>query len=130
MPFSRAADILDTWLAAVNAKDLETILGMYADEHVLVPTFSPHMIRTGEATRDYFTQLASREGLDVRLHTRSLIEQRLDDRRSVLAGAYTWSFEVDGEPISFASRFTFVIDLGADRPIVHHHSSQIPRTLS
>ncbi len=130
MDFSRATDVLDAWLAAVNARDLDTVLGMYADEHVLLATFSPHMIRTDEDTRQYFVQLASREGLNVRLHTRTLTEQRLGDAYSVLVGIYTWNFEVDGDPIAFASRFTFVIDVESDKPIVHHHSSQLPRTLS
>lgn len=130
MPFSKATDVLDAWIAAVNAKDLDTLLGLYADEHVLLATFSPHMIRSDEDTRQYFVQLASREGLGVRLHTRTLAEQRLGDQYSVLVGIYTWNFEIDDDPISFASRFTFVIDIEADQPIVHHHSSQLPRTLS
>jgi len=130
MQFSRATDVIDTWLAAVNAKDLDTVLGLYAGDHVLLATFSPHMIRSEADTRQYFVQLASREGLNVRLHTRTLAEQRLGDAYSVLVGIYTWSFEVDGDPISFASRFTFVIDVNAKQPIIHHHSSQIPRTLS
>lgn len=130
MQFSRATDVLDAWIAAVNARDLDAILGMYADKRVLLPTFSPHMIRSDEDTRKYFEQLASREGLSVRLHTRTLAEQQLGDEYSVLVGIYTFSFEVDGEPISFASRFTFVIAVDAEQPIVHHHSSQLPRTLS
>ena len=130
MQFSKATDVLDAWLAAVNGKDLETVLGMYADDHVLLPTFSPHMIRSDDDTRQYFVQLASREGLGVRLHTRTLTEQRLGNAFSVLVGIYTWNFEIDGDPVSFASRFTFVIDVESERPIIHHHSSQLPRTLS
>lgn len=130
MPGSRAIAVLESWIAAVNAGDLDTVLRLYADEHVLLATFSPHMIRSDADTRRYFEQLASRPGLSVRLHPRTLTELPLGTAFSVLIGIYTFSFEVDGDPISFASRFTFVIDTGSEQPIVHHHSSQIPRTLS
>ena len=130
MKSSLATAVLDTWLAAVNARDLDTVLGLYAEPHVLMATFSPHLMRSPEDTRQYFVQLASRPGLSVRLHPRTLTELPLGGNHAVLVGIYTFSFEVDGDPISFASRFTFVLDTAAGRPIVHHHSSQIPRTLS
>jgi hypothetical protein len=123
-------EVLTAWIDAVNSLQIETILGMYSADHVLLPTFSPHMIRDDVSTRQYFEQLASRKGLLVRVHQRTLTEQVLSDHSSVLCGIYTWSFEIDDEPLSFASRFSFVVDLKDDQPIRHHHSSQIPRTLS
>jgi hypothetical protein len=128
--FTKPMDVLTAWIYAVNSLQIDTILGMYSTDHVLLPTFSPHMIRDDASTRQYFEQLASRKSLAVRIHQRTLTEQVLNDHCSVLCGIYTWSFEVDDEPLSFASRFTYVIDLRGDQPIRHHHSSQIPRTLS
>lgn len=128
--FPTAMSVLEAWIDAVNQRQIETILGMYSADHVLLPTFSPHMIRDDASTRQYFEQLASRKGLLVRIHQRTLTEQVLSEHSSVLCGIYTWSFEIDDEPLSFASRFSFVVDLNEDQPIRHHHSSQIPRTLN
>jgi hypothetical protein len=128
--FTKPVQVLEAWINGINTQEFETVLGLYSTDHVLLPTFSPHMIKDDAATRQYFEQLASRKGLQVRIHQRTLTEQVLNDHCSVLCGIYTWSFEVDDEPLSFASRFTYVIDLNDDQPIRHHHSSQIPRTLN
>jgi len=128
--FTTARDVLDTWIESVNTRQLDRVLSLYSTDHILLATFSPHVIRDDAATQQYFVQLASREGLNVRLHERTLTEQVLSDHSSVLSGIYTFSFEIDGEPLSFASRFSFVVDLAEPQPIRHHHSSQIPRTLN
>jgi hypothetical protein len=128
--YASPMDVLNAWIEAVNTLDIDTILTMYSADHILLPTFSPHMIRDDAATLQYFQQLGTRKGLSVRLHQRTLTEQVLNQHCSVFSGIYTWTFEVDDEPLSFASRFTFVIDLADDKPIRHHHSSQIPRTLN
>jgi len=128
--FTKPVQVLEAWIDGVNTLQLDTVLKLYSADHVLLPTFSPHMIRDDASTRQYFEQLATRKGLLVRVHQRTLTEQVLNEHSSVLCGIYTWSFEVDDEPLSFASRFTYVIDLNDDQPIRHHHSSQIPRTLN
>lgn len=128
--YATPMEVLTAWIKAVNSLDIDTIMTMYSGDHILLPTFSPHMIRDDAATLQYFQQLGTRKGLSVRLHERTLTEQVLNEHCSVLSGIYTWTFEVDDEPLSFASRFTYVIDLTDDQPIRHHHSSQIPRTLN
>ncbi len=128
--FTKPMEVLQAWIDAVNARDIDTIMGMYSSDHILLATFSPHVIRDDAATLQYFEQLASRQGLTVRLHQRTIQEQVLSAHSSVISGIYTWSFEVDEEPLSFASRFSFVVDLSEAQPIRHHHSSQIPRTLN
>ena len=45
-------------------------------------------------------------------------------------GIYDFQFLMDGTLLTFPSRFTFVIDLEKESPILHHHSSQVPRTLT
>lgn len=128
--FTKPEEVLRAWIDAVNNLQLDTVLALYSTDRVLLPTFSPHMIRDDASLRQYFEALASRKGLQVRVHERTLTEQVLNDHSSVICGIYTWNFEVDDEPLNFASRFTYVIDLQDDRPIRHHHSSQIPRTLN
>ena len=128
--FSKAMDVLVTWIEQVNKRDIDSIMSLYSKDRIFLATFSPHVIRDDARTREYFEQLASRAGMSVRLHERSLSEQMLSDHSSVISGIYTFSFEIDDEPLSFASRFSFVIDLADPHPIRDHHSSQIPRTLS
>ena len=128
--FATPKEVLSAWIQAVNTLNIDALMAMYSADHILLPTFSPHMIRDDAATLQYFQQLGTRKGLSVRLHERTLTEQALTANCSVLSGIYTWTFEVDDEPLSFASRFTYVIDLAEEQPIRHHHSSQIPRTLS
>jgi hypothetical protein len=130
MSFKNSKELVEVWVNAVNEKQLDCLLGMYAEDSILLPTFSPHTIRTLEGRRDYFERLATRKGLNVFLHERTLRVVALDSKYEVASGIYRWSFEIDDEPLGFEARFTYCVDLSRSSPIVHHHSSQIPRTLS
>ena len=44
-------------------------------------------------------------------------------------GNYLWDMVIDGETLSFEARFSYVLDLESPAPIMHHHSSQVPRVL-
>ncbi len=121
--------ICHAWLDAVNRKDLDTLDGLYADDAVLLPTFSPHVLRTGDKRRDYFTRLAGQPGLRVSLHEKTFSQQTCGTL-SLASGIYRFLMEIDGEPLAFEARFSFVLDPAAPQPILHHHSSQIPRNLS
>lgn len=125
-----ARQVLDEWLAAVNRRDADALVAMYDDSARLLPTFSPHILSTREALRDYFVALAGREGLEVRLHERMVSAEALSPEISGVSGLYSFSFDVDGNLLTFPSRFTMVVDAARRGPIVHHHSSQVPRTLS
>ena len=109
---------------------MDDLLALYHEDAVLMPTFSPHAVKNEEGRRSYFTQLCSRENLVVTLHEKTLDCARTGDRTYVINGIYDFKFSVDGTLLTFPSRFTFVIDLGQESPILHHHSSQIPRGLT
>ncbi len=118
------------WVDLVNAGKLEDILKLYNEKSTLMPTFSPHTIRTQEGLRNYFTQLGSRDGLNVSLHANTVSEEKLGETAYLFNGIYTFRFKVDDTLLTFESRFTFVLDTAYESPVLHHHSSQIPRTLS
>ena len=120
-------DILDTWVQKVNAGDLEGVLGLYDESATLLPTLSAQQAATPEAIRAFFTNLASKPALSVQLHSDTLTQYRLGETVVCLCGYYTFSYEKDPAVQILASRFTFVIDTAKNRPIVHHHSSQIPQ---
>lgn len=122
-------EILDQWMQAVNEGDVETLVALYDSEAVLIPTFSNRVLDTPEKLRDYFEKLGSREQLSITMHENTLRTQTLDNNIVVLGGLYNWRFVIDGELLNFEARFSYVIDLNKSNPIVHHHSSQIPRML-
>lgn len=132
MPTARnhtARSISNRWLAAINARDLNAVLSLYAPDSILLPTFSPHIIRTDDRRREYFTLLAERPGLAVSLHEKTFTAQPAGNQE-IASGIYCFHMEIDGESYAFEARFTFVIDPHSAHPIIHHHSSQIPRTLA
>ncbi len=122
--------ILQTWIDGVNSCNLEAILALYATDAVILPTFSARTLHTGEARRQYFEQLAARESLSVTLRERTVRVQSLGSGPETISGIYCFRFSVDDELLSFEARFTYVVNPELDRPILHHHSSQIPRQLS
>jgi hypothetical protein len=123
-------DVLQQWMRAVNNGDIESLLALYDSKAVLIPTFSNRLLNTPDKLKDYFEKLGSREDLSIALHERTLIVQDLDSQSTFsLSGIYNWRFDIDGELLNFEARFSYVIDLSKPSPILHHHSSQIPRML-
>ena len=122
--------ILERWIEYVNKLEVESVVNLYDDEGTILPTFSPHSLSTPLQIREYFEQLSTRKNMCVNVHGETLRKQDVGKGKYVLMGVYSFSFVVDGATLIFPSRFTLVIDVSRDRPILHHHSSQIPRTLS
>lgn len=128
-PMNKPRDVLDLWTQAVNRGDIEALLVLYDPQAVLIPTFSNRLLSTPDKLRDYFEKLGSREELSIALHEKTLLVQALPGRLFTLGGIYNWRFMVEGELLNFEARFSYVIDLDRPQPILHHHSSQIPRML-
>ena len=122
-------EVLEQWMQAVNKGDVESLLGLYDREAVLIPTFSNRLLNTQNKRREYFEKLGNREELSIALHVKTLIVQEIQNQIFSLSGIYNWRFAVDGELLNFEARFSYAINLSRPNPILHHHSSQIPRTL-
>lgn len=122
-------DVLEQWMQAVNNGDVESLLSLYDEKAVLIPTFSNRLLNTPDKLREYFKKLGSRKELSIALHEKTLIIQDLQNDISLLSGIYNWRFDVDDEVLNFEARFSYILDLSKPNPILHHHSSQIPRTL-
>ncbi|NOU22087.1 MAG: DUF4440 domain-containing protein [Methyloglobulus sp.] len=122
-------DVLKDWMLAVNTGDVEGLLALYDENAVLIPTFSNRLLNTPEKLREYFERLGGREELSIALHEKTLIIQSMPNEVYFLSGIYCWRFAVEEELLSFEARFSYVVDLSLPRPIIHHHSSQIPRML-
>lgn len=122
-------DVLKAWMHFVNTADVPSLLGLYHESAVLIPTFSNRLLNTAESIGDYFERLGSREDLSIALHEKTLKVQCLRDEIYALSGIYCWRFAMDGELFSFEARFSYMLDLALSKPIIHHHSSQIPRMI-
>jgi hypothetical protein len=116
-------------MAAVNKGNLEAALALYDKSAVLIPTFSNRLLREPASIRDYFEKLCARDDLSVALHDKTLSIQPVSGDIHALHGIYCWRFAIDAELFSFEARFSYILDLARTTPIVHHHSSQIPRML-
>ena len=126
---SEPRQILKTWMDAVNTGDLAGLLALYDDAAVLIPTFSNRLLSQPEKIEDYFVRLCGREELSIALHEKTLDVQHLTGTVHAMTGIYCWRFAVEGELLSFEARFSYVVDLSRAKPILQHHSSQIPRML-
>lgn len=125
----RPRDVLQEWMLFVNQGDIEPLLALYHEQAVLIPTFSNRLLSKPATIREYFERLGSREELSIALHEKTLIIQPIRDGIHSLCGIYCWRFAIDGELLSFEARFSYLLDLALPNPILHHHSSQIPRML-
>ena len=122
-------DVIELWMQGVNTADVELLLSLYDEKAVLIPTFSNRILKTPEQLRNYFERLGAREGLSIILHDKTLTVQPIETDLFALSGLYNWRFTVDGELLNFEARFSYLLDMRKKSPIVHHHSSQIPRML-
>jgi len=128
--FSSPLHVIESWMNHVNEGDIESLLKLYDHGALLIPTFSNRLLNTPEKLREYFEKLSSREELSIALHEKTVITQETKDKNVFMVGGiYNWRFAVDGELLNFEARFSYVMDIFQSNPILHHHSSQIPRTL-
>ena len=130
MHYQNPEEVLSKWISGICTGAIDEVEKLYDENAVLVPTFSPHTVNTTQGIRQYFEQLATRDNLQVRLYDKSLKRQPIGGNAFILSGIYAFEFEVDQLLLTFPSRFTFAVDLSLEKPIVHHHSSQVPRNLS
>jgi len=126
---TKPQDVLKDWMKRVNNGDVDGILAMYDERAVLIPTFSNRLLSKPEAIREYYERLCGREDLSLALHEKTLASHAVKDGIHALCGIYAWRFAIDGELLTFEARFSYMLDLASPRPIVQHHSSQIPRML-
>lgn len=127
--FKTPLSIVTAWMEGVNKKSADKVAALYHERSSLLPTFSPHALHTKKERLYYFKTLASRKGLKVSLHRKTVQTLEISSDHWVASGIYRFAFEIDSEPLIFEARFTMVIDLSNPHPILHHHSSQLPRTL-
>ena len=115
--------IIDHWAKYFNNGNLERLLDMYHEEATLLPTFSPNLLSTPEQIKEYFVRNIEDQA-SVEIDNGRTIKKKLSENMYLMTGFYIFYLDNDRKR-KFKSQFTFLIDLTTERPIQHHHSSQI-----
>ena len=123
---SELGKVLDQWVQGVNSRDLGGVGRLYGESAVLVPTFAGRIFDTEETIAAYFIHITDGREVEVTLRDETVREQAGSGSLQVISGVYDWLINEQGEEKHFGARFTFVMDVDAARPILHHHSSLLP----
>ncbi|WP_298219747.1 DUF4440 domain-containing protein [Halothiobacillus sp.] len=126
---TKPIDIIQAFADGVNEGSADKLISLYDEKAVLIPTFSARTRKTPAQIRDYFETLAQKPGLGLGLHDKTVNIIHVQDEVYALSGLYLWRFSVDDEILNFEARFSYIVNLKLENPILQHHSSQIPRTL-
>ena len=120
-------NIVDHWAEHFNNGNLERLLDMYHEEATLLPTFSPNLLSTPEQIEEYFVRAIEHQA-SVEIDDGKTIKNKLSENIYLMTGFYIFYFNNDRKR-EVKSRFTFLIDLSTEKPIQHHHSSQLSESL-
>ena len=119
--------ILRRWAKYFNEADLDGLLGLYHSNSTLLPTFVPNVLTTQEQIKEYLINCANQKAV-VEIDNDAIVKQQLTENIYLLTGFYIFYFDNDRKR-EFKSRFTFLMDLSTEKPIQHHHSSQLSESL-
>ena len=124
-PIEDPGQVLQAWIEAFNAHDLNRICGLYANDAVLWGTFSPNLIASPQGIREYFVR-AFEPSMQA---SAELQEHRLQSLGSaaVVSGAYLLRATMAWQSRLLPARFTVVLGQShGSWKIVTHHSSLTP----
>ena len=123
----QAADanaLLDRWITAFNAHDLEAVAQLYTTDAVFFGISSPKLCAGRESIRDNLNG-APETRASVSIIVRSLVT--LSDVTVVASGFYQFDVREGETKVPKLARFTFVITKHGDEWLIaHHHSSLVP----
>src|ERR1700730_7583883 len=123
-PVADANALLDRWVTAFNAHDLEALVQLYSSDAVFFGISSPKLSAGRESIRDNLNG-APETGALVSIILRSLVT--LSDVAVVAVGFYQFDLLVGGTRVPRLDRFTFVIAKHGDEWLIaHHHPSLVP----
>jgi hypothetical protein len=119
-----AAD--DRWKQAIASEDVDAVTALYAENSVLVPTYSDEIYDTDKQRRKYFENLFE-EVRFLRVHYQGPKHIIIHDGGAVSSGFYTFSGIQDWEFVEKPARYTFVYkDSYHGCELITHHSSALP----
>ena len=118
--------VLKRWVDAVNARRIDDILCLYAEDATLIPTFSPRPARSPEDIRRYFATLCARPETSVETRLETVSIQHFAGGVAAVSGVYRFRVAAEDGLSHVETRFSLIVAPGEPRPILHHHSSEMP----
>ena len=115
-------EILNSWQQHLNEKNLSGVLKLYDTSCVLIPTFSSEILTDHEQIKEYFVKVIEVQKGKVEFQPNSIYEQQVGKNMYLLSGKYFFNL-MKKEKIP--ARFSFLVNLLSENPILHHHSSRI-----
>lgn len=117
------AALFDRWNEALQTRDSQKVVALYAKDSVLLPTLSNTPRLTAEAKIDYFDHFLAKSPVGS-VDSRSV---QIDCTSAVASGLYTFKF-ADGSQAAARYTYTYGWD-GKQWLITSHHSSAMPEKL-
>ena len=114
-------EILNKWQHHLNEANLSAVLKLYDEKCVLIPTFSSEILTDHEQIKEYFVKVIEVQEGKVEFQPNSISEQQVTENMYLLSGKYFFHL-MEKEKIS--ARFSFLVNLLSENPILHHHSSR------
>ena len=114
-------EILNSWQQHLNEKNLSGVLKLYDIRCVLIPPFSSEILTDHEQIKEYFVKVIKVQKNKVEFQRNSISEQQVGENMYLLSGKYYFHLM---EKEKIPARFSFLVNLLSENPILHHHSSQ------
>ena len=114
-------EILNSWQQHLNEENISSILKLYDISSVLIPTFSSEILTDHEQIKEYFVKVIEVQKGKVEFQPNSISEQKVGENMYLLCGKYFFHLM---EKEKIPSRFSFLVNLLSENPILHHHSSR------
>ena len=114
-------EILNSWQQHLNEENISSILKLYDISCVLIPTFSSEILTDHEQIKEYFVKVIEVQKGKVEFQPNSISEQLVGKNMYLLSGKYFFHLM---EKEKIPARFSFLVNLLSEKPILHHHSSR------
>ena len=114
-------EILNSWQQHLNEKNLSGVLKLYDKSCVLIPTFSSEILTDHEKIKEYLVKVIKVQKSKVEFQPNSISEQQVGENMYLLSGKYFFHLM---EEEKIPARFSFIVNLLNENPIMHHHSSR------
>ena len=114
-------EILNSWQQHLNEENISSILKLYDISCVLIPTFSSEILTDHEQIKEYFVKVIEVQKGKVEFQPNSISEQLVGKNMYLLSGKYFFHLM---EKEKIPARFSFLVNLLSENPILHHHSSR------
>ena len=102
-------------------RKISGVLKLYDISCVLIPTFSSEILKDHEKIKEYFVKVIEVQKVKVEFQPNSIYEQQVGDNMYLLSGKYFFHLM---EKEKIPARFSFLVNLLSENPILYHHSSR------